>query len=271
MEHKLVIAGGDSFTFGHELSDDDNGKRASRVSWAYKLFQEIPNWANGYDFLNTAKGGIGNSAIARKVFDCVSMHQHKQKYVFVMWSFASRYDWAMPRHKLLEDTRWATITPWDTSDGIDEANRILSSNEPHLEGWRQRREEMQETKVGPFADNLYRYGANRYHETYLSWKSIIWLQNILEKKKIPYLFTLADNSLFYDQENLVFQDDRLMKSMYKEIDFANWFSFGERMMGFNQWTLLNDYQRGVTHPLDQAHYDAVKLMKPKLDEILTYV
>ena len=62
-----------------------------------------------------------------------------------------------------------------------------------------------------------------------------------------------------------------MKSMYKEIDFTNWFSFGERMMGFNQWTLLNDYQRGVTHPLDQAHYDAVKLMKPKLDEILTYV
>ena len=34
-----------------------------------------------------------------------------------------------------------------------------------------------------FAEAIYKYGANEYHETYLSWKSIIWLQNILEKKK----------------------------------------------------------------------------------------
>jgi hypothetical protein len=33
-------------------------------------------------------------------------------------------------------------------------------------------------------------------------------------------------------------------------------------MGFNQWALLNDYERGTTHPLDEAHQDAVKLMTP---------
>ena len=33
------------------------------------------------------------------------------------------------------------------------------------------------------------------------------------------------------------------------------------MMGFNQWALLNDYERGVTHPLDKTHQDAVQLMQ----------
>ena len=40
------------------------------------------------------------------------------------------------------------------------------------------------------------------------------------------------------------------------------------MMGFNQWALLNDYERGTTHPLDKAHEDAVKLMMPKYKEII---
>ena len=59
-----------------------------------------------------------------------------------------------------------------------------------------------------------------------------------------------------------------MNALYKEIDFTKWFSFGERMMGFNQWALINDYERGTTHPLDQAHKDAVQLMKSKFLEII---
>ena len=57
--------------------------------------------------------------------------------------------------------------------------------------------------------------------------------------------------------------DQFMNGLYKEIDFSKWFSFGERMMGFNQWTILNEYPRGTTHPLDESHKDAVQLMKEK--------
>ena len=118
-----------------------------------------------------------------------------------------------------------------------------------------------------FANSLYRYAANEYHEIYQSWKSIIWLQNILEKKHIPYLFTLADNSLFYQELTPHTEQDSLMRALYQEIDITKWFSFGERMMGFNQWALLNDYPRGTTHPLDSAHQDAVQLMKNKFLQI----
>jgi hypothetical protein len=118
-----------------------------------------------------------------------------------MWSFPSRYDWAMPRNKNLEDTRWASITPWDTDDKQAEVFKSLSSSEPQQEIWKKRREELATTGVREFANSLYRYAANEYHEIYQSWKSIIWIQNILEKKGIPYLFTLADNSLFYQEFN----------------------------------------------------------------------
>jgi hypothetical protein len=107
-----------------------------------------------------------------------------------------------------------------------------------------------------------------YHEAYLSWKSITWLQNILEKKKIPFMFTLADNSLFYDYEAHLKNLDSLMQSLYGEIDQSKWFSFGERMMGFNQWASLNNYEYATTHPLDKAHEDAVKLMLPTFNKLI---
>ena len=187
--------------------------------------------------------------------------------VVVMWSFLSRYDWAMPRHSLLEHTRWASISPWDTNSGNEEAFRMLAGSETQAELWKIRQREFEDSKVKPFAESIYKYAANEYHETYLSWKSIIWLQNILEKKNIKYFFTLADNSLFYKELNHHKDQDKFMTNLHNEIDFTNWFFFGERCMGFNQWALLNDYERGTTHPLDKAHKDATMLMKDKFLKI----
>ena len=264
---KNFIVGGCSFTYGSELSDDDKGKQPSRKSWAYNLFQELPGWNNNLEFVSTAKPGSGNSGIARRVFNSVA-NIKEVRGVVVMWSFNSRYDWAMPRHRELEDTRWATISPWDTSMRDDERHNALAGSEIQTDLWNKRNDLMIETGVRPFAEAIYRYAANEYHETYLSWKSIIWLQNILQKKKIPYLFTLADNSLFYRDLDQHKKQDSLMTALHDEIDFGNWFTFGERMMGFNQWATLNDYEYATTHPLDQAHRDAVKLMLPTFKKLI---
>ena len=258
---KKYIAGGCSFTFGHELSDDQQGKIASRKSWAYGLKPQ------DHEYICTAHPGSGNSGIARRVFNAVANNKDID-CVVVMWSFLSRYDWAMPRHRDLENTRWASISPWDTNSGNEEAFRNLVGSEAQQEQWKTRQNNMQESGVKPFAEAIYKYAANQYHETYLSWKSIIWLQNILEKKKIPYMFTMADNSLFYDELKHHKDQDSLLMGLYNEIDFTKWYSFGERMMGFNQWAFLNDYPRGTTHPLDEAHQDAVKLMLPTFNKLI---
>jgi hypothetical protein len=258
---KKYIAGGCSFTFGHELSDDQQGKIASRKSWAYGLKPQ------DHEYICTAHPGSGNSGIARRVFNAVANNKDID-CVVVMWSFLSRYDWAMPRHRDLENTRWASISPWDTNSGNEEAFRNLVGSEAQQEQWKTRRDTFAETGVKPFAEAIYKHAANQYHETYLSWKSIIWLQNILEKKQIPFMFTLADNTLFYDELKQHKDQDPLMKALHGEIDFTKWFSFGERMMGFNQWAFLNGYPRGTTHPLDEAHRDAVKLMMPTFNKLI---
>jgi len=258
---KKILSAGCSFTYGHELSDCNHaGLPPSNKTWAKGLSDLVQG-----DYICVARPGIGNSAIARRTFQYVS--NHSVDYVLIMWSFPSRYDWAMPRNQHLEDTRWTSITPWDTDDKQSEVFKNLSSSEPQQEIWKKRRQELATTGVREFANSLYRYAANEYHEIYQSWKSIIWIQNILEKKHIPYLFTLADNSLFYREFTPHAEQDSLMRALYGEINFTNWYAFGERMMGFNQWSLLNDYPRGTTHPLDSAHQDAVQLMKNKFLQI----
>jgi len=259
---KKIITGGCSFTLGNELSDDVDGKTPSNKSWAKLLADH-----GDLQYVCVAFGGLGNPAIARRTFNAVSQNPDT-KGVIVMWSFLSRYDWAMPRHKVLEDTRWASISPWDTNNGNEEAFRTMQGSETQQEQWRVRKETFRDTGVKDFAEAIYKYAANQYHETYLSWKSIIWLQNLLEKKNIPFMFTLADNSLFYNEFKEHKDKDSLMNALYQEIDFTKWFSFGERMMGFNQWALLNDYPRGTTHPLDEAHQDAVKLMLPTFNKLI---
>ena len=260
--NKNIIAGGCSFTRGNELSDDTlrKGKSPSNKTWAKGLSDLVQG-----NYFCTANYGVGNSAIARRIFDYIA--KNKTDMVVVMWTFVSRYDWAMPRSKYLEDTRWASITPWDTKDKQAEVFKTLANSETQQEQYKLRRDQLDSTGVKQFADALYRYAANEYNEVYLSWKSIIWLQNILEKKNIKYFFTLADNTLFYNEMTPHSQIDPFMENLHKEIDFTNWFSFGERMMGFNQWATLNDYPRGTTHPLDEAHKDAVQLMKDKFLEI----
>ena len=258
---KKIIVGGCSFTFGNELLDDD-GKTPSTHSWAHKLATVTHG-----DYICTALGGLGNPAIARRVFNGIYANPDVDA-VIVMWTFLSRYDWAMPRHKHLEGTRWASISPWDTNAGEEEAFRTMAGSETQVEEWKTRQADFIDSGVRPFAEAIYKHAANEYHEVYLSWKSIIWLQNLLEKKGIKYMFTLADNSLFYNELRPHQTIDKLLKGLYEEIDFTKWFSFGERMMGFNQWALMEEYERGVTHPLDRAHADAVKLMRPKFDKLI---
>jgi hypothetical protein len=132
--NRTLLAGGCSFTFGNELSDD-NGKNPSSKTWTALLSNEL-----NANYFCIAKGGIVNAGIARRVFEYITKNKEEDMFVAVMWTFVSRYDWAMPRHNILEGTRWATITPWDTSDNQAEVQKTLATSEPQLEVWKRRRE-----------------------------------------------------------------------------------------------------------------------------------
>ena len=51
------VAGGCSFTFGHELSDDQEGKHPSRQTWAHRLYLQ---GKSGGQYICVARAGSGN-------------------------------------------------------------------------------------------------------------------------------------------------------------------------------------------------------------------
>ena len=90
--------------------------------------------------------------------------------------------------------------------------------------------------------------------------TIEYLQNYLEYKHVPFLFTCADNCVITDN-----------------LDYENWFLFPpgsganqtETPRGFYQWAVENKYACGKqNHPLEQAHFDAAQLMKEKFNELV---
>ena len=95
------------------------------------------------------------------------------------------------------DTRiWRThvgrlMSPWDTSMAAYEKHNALAGSEAQQEHWKREASPHDRNRcTNLFAEAIYRHGANEYHETYLSWKSIIWLQNILgEEENTIYVHT----------------------------------------------------------------------------------
>jgi hypothetical protein len=88
------------------------------------------------------------------------------------------------------------------------------------------------------------------------------LQQYLKFNNYPYLFTCVDNCIITDNP---------------EIDWNQWYLFpaGKEAnetttpRGFYQWAVENKYSIGPDgHPLEDAHKDAVTLIKEKFDELV---
>lgn len=96
-------------------------------------------------------------------------------------------------------------------------------------------------------------------------QEILEMQNFLNKNRIPYLFTCADNCVITNN---------------KDIDYSKWFLFpskpysgfyeNDNPRGFFQWAVEYKYNLAPKdrHPLEDAHRDAASLMKGKFYELV---
>ena len=103
----VLIAGGDSFTYGSELSSQEH-------TWANLLASR-----KGWEIINTAKPGNSNSAIRRNVMNAVNkfmsgpgIYKELDLYVAVMWSFPNRYEFRFAYETGQKDTPWYSLNPW---------------------------------------------------------------------------------------------------------------------------------------------------------------
>lgn len=257
----ILVAGGDSFIYGSELQSPNSAFTA--------LLSE------NYNYQCVAWPGIGNDGITRRVVAKVESLLPEKLCVIVSWTFPGRYEFKFAYDTGQRTQNWYSITPWTikSSDLIEK--EFVSKNNHILNDHLETAKRAKHTGVHEFAEVFYKHvGSSEYWEIYTALKEIVYLQNYLELKKVPYLFVCADNSILYN--HTIDHADEYIKSLYKQINKTNWFWFPEGIKGnetktprgFYQWALENKYPIGTTHPLEQAHADAAKLIREKFNDMV---
>jgi hypothetical protein len=263
---EYVISGGDSFTFGAELSDD-NGMNPSKNSWASHVAKKLGNV-----HINVAKSGRSNSYIARHIIYQIQSAINKgydptKFFVQVMWTFADRHELAAGHNTHDFDPPWVWITPysnvdesqsdWFKSLNIDTKNLQFVKNDLH-------ERYLKNKKIGlvEYVDAFFKLTQGTPHnDSYTTVKEIVYLQNFLKVNGINYIFMFVD----YHARNNIFTDcekglgTQYLNTLRSSIDMSHWFSF-EGNVGFNDWARKNNYKYATSHPLEDAHQAAADII-----------
>lgn len=267
----ILVASGDSFVWGSELQDTDEGKHHSQSTFSSLLAQQA-----GMDYNCIAIPGNSNSGIARVTMSTCQQLHGQQYFLLVSWTFSQRYEFRFDYDTGERNSPWYNITPWTTETKENIRSYMQNVNEIILNHHIKNIENAERIGVAEFARTFFKHvGNNQYYELYSTFKEIVFLQNYLKLNNIPYMFTTAD----WQESNYLRSRDDYLDDLYKQIDWNQWFFFApgsgpaetEYQRGFYQWALENKYSIGTTHPLEQAHHDACELMKGKFNELVAQV
>ena len=248
----IIVAGGDSHVWGSELADSPHG---GPNAYSRQTFTSLLAKDNNYQYLCAAYPGYSNSGIARTIINTCETTDGN-KFVLVCWSFVNRYEFRFTYDTMPATSPWMNIHTGNTDFRNDVANRDQLSK-----------------FVTAYSKHV---GMGEYNEIYVTLKEILFLQQYLKQKNIPYLFTTVDNR-YYQHENYNRNKDLTLDALYNNIDWNNWYFFppgtavNETVAprGFYQWAVENRYSIGPQgHPLEQAHHDATELIKEKFDELV---
>jgi len=254
----IIVAGGDSFVYGSELADCNN--TPSNNTFTALLAQQ-------HTYHCAAYPGNSNEAIARQTVN--ACHQYNPDRVIVSWTFPGRYEFRFGYNTGQRLSPWYSINSWTVEQNVSAIEQeFVTKDEDILKAQIETIERAKKTGVADFARTFYQHvGSTEYWEVYSSLKEIVYLQNYLKSRNIPYLFTLADYSIF---DNYTIQHrDATIASLVDSIDMSRFYFFppgtqnGETTTprGFYQWALENKYKVGTTHPLEEAHYAAYLLLQ----------
>ena len=227
----LLIAGGDSFTYGSELPSQEH-------AWGGILADNL-----GMDYCCTAMPGASNSSIRRRVMNAVHQHKGADLFVAVMWSFPNRYEFRFAYDTGHRDSPWYSITPWTHNDQ-DPADHFVNADSYVLDLQLSDRAHKEATGMSDFARSYVKnVGGDPSWEIYTSMLEIVTLQNYLIKHNVNYIFTHVDNSL-WDKTT-----DHSALTLCADIDKSKW-ALEEGMYNWAKRTKQDFY---TTHPTEKAH------------------
>jgi hypothetical protein len=87
MKRKKIVSFGDSFVFGSELKNNDNGSR----SWIGQAAEKL-----NVDYQTLAVPGCGNENIARQILHYFSNNSAESTLAVINWTWGARWDFYIP-------------------------------------------------------------------------------------------------------------------------------------------------------------------------------
>jgi len=270
----ILVAGGDSFIYGAELADEN----ISNLQFSHSTFPALLAANTGMDYHCAAWPGSANNAIGRLTMSKCQELVGRQIAVLISWSFTQRYEFRFSYETSQRNSPWYSINSWTIEENVGNIKKLLNTtDEKRIQEHINHINTAKNSGVADFAKVFYKHiGNSEYYELYSSLKEIVFMQNYLKINNIPYMFTTADMS-FKDHPNYLRSQDQYLSDLYNQIDWNMWYFFpagtapGETLnsRGFYQWAIENKYKIGATHPLEDAHKDAAKLMEDKFNELVT--
>jgi hypothetical protein len=263
----LLIAGGDSFTWGSELGDDkfDHLEHTpSKKTWSALLAKHFD-----YEYKCVAKPGGANNTISRRVIKAINQHADQELYVAVMWTFTHRSEIRLrnmhPYNTIVHD--WVTAARYDIDDywinfnawhGLSFEEKMeffpRDMNEWSREFFREQHDKLCEIGIVQASDNFYKVTGDYSYHNYNSLKEMMFLEMYCKQRNIPYFFCSASDELFKSQP-----PDVLESGLYN-LDWKHWYKDN----GFNNWS--ESLPKSGNHPGPLAHSDWFNLILPKVQE-----
>ena len=230
MTNKKIIGFGDSFVFGSELANNDDGQQ----SWIGQAARKL-----GVDYETTAVPGCGNDHIARQIYSYFSAKSADSTLAVINWTWSQRWDFYVVEHET-----WITLGPTCVPEKLKD---LVSQTQAQdlIEFYRER------------ANSSLLWNKFRNLQT-------IWaVQGYLERKGVQAIQTYMDHHLFdqtchapdYVQELQELLRPKL--ELFEGRNFVDWSHDRKFAVTDPGW-----------HPLEDAHIAACELWQDRYAQAL---
>lgn len=218
---KKIVGFGDSFVFGTELKNNEDGSQA----WPALVAKQL-----GVDYETTAIPGCGNDHIARQIYTYFANNSAEDTLAVINWTWMSRWDFYIVEHQT-----WITLGPTCVPDKL--------------------RNLVDQTQAQDMID-FYKQRANSslLWNKFRNLQTIYAVQNYLKQKNIVNVQTYMDYELFdqrWHAPDYIKELQNLVRPGMKNFQEKN----------FLDWSRDRNFpiSHPDLHPLEESHSAACAL------------
>jgi hypothetical protein len=229
--NKKIVSFGDSFVFGSEQQNNNNGT----LGWPGRVATEL-----GHDYHTSSVPGCGNDHIARQIYSWFAKNTANDTLAIINWTWMHRWDFYIVEHET-----WITLGPSCVPEKLKDLVEYTQANDM-IDFYKTR------------ANSSILWNKFRNLQTMYS------VQTYLKQKNINAIQTYMDYLLF-DQTchapDYIQELQQLVKPSLKNFEDQNFVDWS-RSKGF---TVTDP---GL-HPLEEAHNAACELWISTYHQALT--